>query len=110
MSRPSTPRPEKFVTVAGGRGSAEDKAGRTRKERRRALLQPAPLRADELETLRGWLIGNVALRPAEAQRLVGHAVDRGQLIDEPALHWRAVKARIAGDANWAPMGFKLVLD
>jgi hypothetical protein len=75
-----------------------------------ALLRPAPLQAQELDTLRDWLRGAVAVRPEQARLWLDRAVSRRQLIDEPALHWRAVKARIAGDANWAAMGFKMALD
>lgn len=75
-----------------------------------ALLQPAPLRAEELRVLRGWLVGACALRPSEAGRLLDRALDQRQLVDEPAAHWRAVKAWIAGESNWSAMGFKLNLD
>ncbi len=75
-----------------------------------ALLQASRLRSNELDVLRAWLAGSSALRPEEARSLLERAIDGGQLLGEPALHWRAVKAHIAGDANWAPMGFKLILD
>ncbi len=60
--------------------------------------------------MRAWLAGSAALRPEQARRLLEHALDGSQLVGEPALHWRATKAQIAGDRNWAQMGFKLVLD
>jgi len=68
------------------------------------------LDAYELKRLQDWLVGSVALRPDDARRLLDCAVGRRQLVSEPALHWRAAKASIAGDANWAAMGFKLILD
>ncbi|MDN3919047.1 hypothetical protein [Roseateles violae] len=60
--------------------------------------------------MRAWLAGSAALRPDEARRLLEQAVDGRQLVDEPALHWRAVKARVAGASNWAQMGFRLMLN
>ncbi|HEY1127795.1 MAG TPA: hypothetical protein VGF12_00180 [Roseateles sp.] len=75
-----------------------------------ALLQPAPLTAKELQALRAWLAGAAALRPERARRLLEQAIDDRQLVSDPVLHWRAVKAQIAGDINWAQMGFRLVLD
>jgi len=74
------------------------------------LLQSSRLCAKELDALRDWLAGSSALRPDEARELLERAIGQHQLVNEPALHWRAVKARIAGDANWSPMGFKLILD
>ncbi len=60
--------------------------------------------------MRAWLAGSAAMRPEQARRLLEQALDGRQLVHEPALHWRAVKARIAGSSNWAQMGFRLVLD
>jgi len=82
-----------------------------RKGRIPALFRASSMpHAEQLPTLRQWLSGAVALRPAEARRLLDDALDRRYLVDEPMLHVRAAKARIAGDANWASMGFKLLLD
>jgi hypothetical protein len=75
-----------------------------------ASQAPAPLHAEELQTLRDWLAGVATLRPGPARRLLDRALHHRQLVDEPALHWRAVKACVAGDANWGPMGFRLTLD
>ena len=72
--------------------------------------QSAPLCDQELHTLRAWLVGDAALRPREAADLLAQSVRHRQLIHEPALHWRAVKARLAGEVNWTEMGFRLILD
>ncbi len=110
MDRPSTSRPQRSATGAGRRGGVGHSTGPARHGPLPALFQAAPLRAEELDVLRDWLAGSAALRPDEARRLLDRALERRQLVDEPALHWRAVKAGIAGDANWAPMGFRLTLD
>jgi hypothetical protein len=89
----------------GGRWTGREPGGQVP-----ALLRPSALRAQELHTLRQWLAGLLPLRPAQARDLLERAVKRLQLVDEPALHWRATKALLAGDANWADMGFKLALD
>ena len=89
----------------GGRWPGREQAGRVP-----ALLQPSALRAQELAALRRWLTGAQALRPQEAHDLLERAVQRLQLAGEPGLHWRATKALLAGDTNWAEMGFRLTLD
>ena len=111
MSLPSTSRSDRLAMGAGLRESVRHATKRSdRSGQTPALLRAAPLPTRDLHALRAWLVGSAALRPDEARRMLERAVDCRQLIDEPALHWRAVKARVAGDANWAPMGFKLVLD
>ena len=75
-----------------------------------AQARSAPLRGDELRTLRRWLVGGLALRPREAEALLERAVAHRQLVDEPALHWKAVKARVVGPENWAETGHRLTLD
>ncbi|WP_431257555.1 hypothetical protein ACQ859_16765 [Roseateles chitinivorans] len=76
----------------------------------RSIHPPEPLPTAQLQALRRWLRGEIAMRPEEARERLARAIDARQLVDEPATHWRAVKAWIAGDDNWAQMGFGLVLD
>ena len=76
----------------------------------RSIHPPEPLPTAQLQALRRWLRGEIAMRPEEARERLARAIDARQLVDEPATHWRAVKAWIAGDDNWAQMGFRLVLD
>jgi len=64
----------------------------------------------ELDALRSWLVGRAALRPKEAADFLDRSIRHRQLVHEPVAHWRAVKARLAGEVNWAPMGFHLILD
>jgi len=111
MSQPSISRSGRSAVGAGLYERARHVAKRAaRRGQTPALLQAPPLRAKELDALRAWLLGSSSLRPDEARLFLERAIERHQLVDEPALHWRAVKARIAGDTNWAPMGFKLILD
>ena len=110
MDRPTTTRPDRSALAAGRWGRPARAYGSLRHAKVPVLLQAAPLPAEDLCTLQRWLAGTTALRPGEARHLLERALDRGQLLGEPALHCRAVKARIAVDANWAPMGFRLVLD
>lgn len=71
---------------------------------------PAPVAGtEERQMLRSWLCGARALRPAQARVLLSRALEQQWLVGEPALQWRAVKAQLAGEANWADMGFRLVL-
>lgn len=110
MDRPTTSCTEGSAKEAGRWGRADSARKLARGGQLPALLQPASLPSEELQALRAWLIGSTALRPERARRLLEQAVERRQLVDEPALHWRAVKARIAGSSNWAQMGFRLMLD
>lgn len=110
MDRPKTSCTEGSAKDAGRWGRAGSAGKFARSGQLPALLQPASLPSGELQALRAWLVGSTALRPEQARRLLEQAVDRRQLVDEPALHWRAVKACIAGDSNWAQMGFRLLLD
>ena len=110
MDRLTTSRPTRAGTEGGRWGRIGGTRATCRSRQLPALLQPASLPADDLQALRAWLAGSAALRPGEARRLLQQAIDGRQLVDEPALHWRAVKARIAGALNWADMGLKLVLD
>lgn len=64
---------------------------------------------EELQALRGWLCGARPLPPEQALRLLDRALAGHWLQAEPALQWRAVKARVAGESNWADMGFRLAL-
>lgn len=110
MDRPTTSCTEGSAKEAG-RWSQAGSAGKfSRSGQLPALLQPASLPSEELQALRDWLVGSTALRPEQARRLLEQALDRRQLVDEPTVHWRAVKARIAGVSNWAQMGFRLMLD
>jgi len=111
MNQPSISRSERSAVGAGLHERVRHAANRAaRRGQTPALLQAPSLRASELDSLRAWLTGSSALRPEVARLLLERAIERRQLVREPALHWRAVKARIAGDTNWAPMGFKLILD
>lgn len=75
-----------------------------------AQARSAPLNGDELRTLRHWLVGGLALRPQEAEALLERSVAHRQLVDEPVLHWKAVKAHVVGPENWAERGHLLTLD
>lgn len=110
MDRPTTSRPDRTAMEAGRSGKAGTSRPFNRDGRVPALLQPTSLPAEQLQALRAWLAGSGALRPEQARLLLEQAIDRRQFVDEPALHWRAVKAIVAGSSNWAQMGFKLVLD
>jgi hypothetical protein len=110
MAQPSTSRPARSAMGAGRRSDTAAGRAAGRHGRLRSPLKAAPLTDAELQELRQWLASVAALRPNRARCLLDRAIDHRQLMDEPALHWRAVKARIAGDANWPPMGFRLSLD
>lgn len=106
MDSPLTSRARKPASP-GGCWHARDRALARRVP---GVLRPAALRARERQMLRNWLTGKVPLRPWQAHDLLDRAVARFQLADEPNLHWRAVKAKLTDDSNWAEMGFRLVLD
>lgn len=110
MDRPSIARLEQSASGGGCLAGTGRTQQPTRKASIPALFQSSALGPDELRSLREWLAGSASLRPNQARRLLDRALEHGQLVKEPALHWRAVKAHVAGDANWAPMGFKLILD
>ena len=111
MGRPSTSHSERVAVGMGLReGARRVPSGMARRGQAPALLRAPPVHPGDLEALRGWLCGSTALRPAQARRLLEQSLQRHQLVEEPALHWRAVKARIAGEANWGAMGFRLLLD
>ncbi|WP_144007059.1 hypothetical protein [Pelomonas sp. KK5] len=110
MNRLTTSRPDQTATATGRWGRPGSARSFARHEQMPALLQPASLPADRRQALRAWLAGSAALRPEVARQLLEQAVDRRLFVDEPALHWRAVKALIAGVSNWAQMGFQLTLD
>ena len=102
MARPLTSRARAPVSP-GGRRHARPPRGAAR-------MLPPPLRGPELQALRHWLTGRSALPPARAGELLERALARFQLAAEPGLHCRAVKARLAGDGNWADMGLRVARD
>lgn len=110
MDRLTTSRPVRSAMEAGRWGRAGAARAADPGRPLPALFQPASLSAAEGQALRAWLAGSAVLRPEQARCLLEQALDGRQLVHEPALHWRAVKARIAGSSNWAQMGFRLVLD
>ena len=90
---PSRPEPHR---AAAGRAPAHGLGG--------------PLDERELQALRRWLHGRATLRPQAARHLLERVVRHRQWVHQPALHWRAVKTALAGEANWVEMGLRLTLD
>lgn len=106
MDRPSTSHSRRGPS----RGANEHRRARASTPWPGGRSPRAPLGSTELRALRRWLVAGTALRPRQASDLLERALTHRQLVDEPALHWKAVKASVAGDANWVEMGFRLAFD